>query len=158
MGEGADRVTNGAADVQVRRVAGEIDGLRGELGLLVAELDRRRHELFDVGLQVRRHPAAVAIAAATAALVLGGMVALLVRGRRERRRPTVRARETRRALARLLDHPDRVAAEQGVVQKIVAAAGVAAGSALAKRMVDRYVMARPAAAPRRARAETTARA
>lgn len=157
MGEGTDRVTDGAGDQQVSRVSAEIDGLRGELGTLVAELDRRRHELFDVGLQVRRHPVAVAIAAATAALVLGGLVAVMVRGRRDRRRPTVRAREARRALARLLDHPDRVAAEQSVVQRVVAAAGVAAGSALAKRMVDRYVAARPTTA-RRARRETAARA
>lgn len=165
MGEGADRVTDGAADQQVRRVSGEIDGLRGELGALVAELDRRRHELFDLGLQVRRHPVAVAVAAATAALVLGGAVAMLVRGRRERRRPAVRAREARRALARLLEHPDRVATEPGVIQKIAAAAGVAAGTALAKGLVDRYVaprptvrVATPAATPARPRAETGARA
>jgi hypothetical protein len=147
MGEGADRVTDGAAGQHVRQVSREIESLRGELGTLVAELDRRRHELFDLGLQVRRHPVAVAVAAATGALLLGGLVALAVRGRRERRRPVVRARETRRALARLLDHPDRVAAEPSVGQKILAAAGAAAGTALAKRMIDRYVVARPV--PRR---------
>lgn len=142
MGEGADRLTGGATDPDVRRVAGEIVALRGELGALVGELDRRRRELFDVGLQVRRHPVAVAIGATAAALLVGGLVAKGVRDRRERRRPTVRARETRRALARLLEHPDRVAARPGLTQAILAAAGTAAGAALARRVVDRMV-ARP---------------
>ena len=54
MGEGADRVMDRPPQQHVQRVAGEIDTLRGELGALVAELDRRRQELFDLGLQVRR--------------------------------------------------------------------------------------------------------
>lgn len=139
MGEGADRLNGGATDPQVRRVAGEIEGLRGELGVLIGELDRRRQELFDVGLQVRRHPVAVAVGAAAAALVVGGLLAVVVRDRRERRRPAVRARETRRALARLLQHPERVAARPGLPQAIVAAIGTAAGAALARRMVERLV-------------------
>lgn len=154
MGEGADRVTDGAPRQQVQRVSGEIDALRGELGALVAELDRRRQELFDVGLQVRRHPVAMAVTAATAALLLGGLLALAVRTRRERRRPVVRARETRRALGRLLAHPDRVAAKPSLAHTLLATAGAAAGTALAKRMVARYVAVRPA--PRRARGEAPA--
>ncbi len=157
MGEGADRVTSGSPQQQVQRVSGEIDALRGELGALVAELDRRRQELFDLGLQVRRHPVAVAVAAAATALVLGGLLALTVRGRRERRRPTVRAREARRALARLLERPDRIGVQPGTAQTILAAAGAAAGTALAKRMVARYVaVARPA--PRRSQPEVGLRA
>lgn len=152
MGEGADRVTGGSPQQHVQRVSGEIEALRGELGALVGELDRRRQELFDVGLQVRRHPVAVAVAATAAALALGGLLALAVHRRRERRRPTVRARETRRALARIFDHPDRVGVKPGTAQTILAAAGAAAGTALAKRLVARYV-AVPRAAPRRAPAE-----
>lgn len=154
MGEGADRVTDGAPKQHVQRVSSEIDALRGELGALVAELDRRRQELFDVGLQVRRHPVAVAVTAATAALLLGGLLAVAVRGRRERRRPVARAREARRALGRLLAHPDRVATQPTVAQKLLAAAAAAAGTALAKRMVARYVAVRPP--PRRARHEAPA--
>ncbi len=139
MGQGADRLTGGATDAHVRQVAGEIESLRLELGALLGELDRRRRELFDVGLQVRRHPVAVAVGAAAAALLAGGLLAVVVRGRRERRRPAVRARETRRALARLLEHPHRVAARPGIGEAILAAAGTAAGAALARRMVDRLV-------------------
>jgi hypothetical protein len=144
MGEGADRVMNGSdnPDAAVGRVSGEIDTLRNELGGLVAELDRRRHEALDLGLQVRRHPVLVAAVTTFAALLLGGALALMVRGQRHRRRPTVRAREARRALSRLFDHPDRVAAEPSISNKVATAVGVAVATALAKRLVDRSV--RPA--------------
>jgi len=145
MGEGADRVKNGslrAQEATVGRVAGEIDSLRAELGGLVAELDRRRHEALDLGLQVRRHPILVAAVATAAALLLGGALALAVRGRRQRRRPTVRAREARRALGRLFDHPTRVAAEPSLAAKLGTAVGVAVASALAKRLVERSVPAK----------------
>ncbi|BDG04705.1 hypothetical protein [Anaeromyxobacter oryzae] len=144
MGEGPDRVKNGSpGGGDVRRVSGEIESIRGELGALVAELDRRRHEAFDLGLQARRHPVVVAVAASAAALVLGGLIALAVRSRRERRRPSTRIRETRRALARLVEHPDRVAAEPSIPNKIVTAVAVAAGTAFAKRMIDRAVKSPP---------------
>jgi hypothetical protein len=133
MGEGADRM-NGAAP---EHVAGDIDRLRGELGRLVSELDRRRHEALDVRLQLRRHPLAAVLAASAAALVLGGLVALAVGRRRRRRSPMHRAREVRGALARLLDHPDRVAAETTLTDKILGAAGVVAATALTRRLVDR---------------------
>jgi len=142
MGEGADRVKDGsprAQEATVGRVAGEIDSLRAELGGLVAELDRRRHEALDLGLQVRRHPVFVAAVATAAALLLGGVIALAVRGRRQRRRPTVRAREARRALGRLFDHPTRVAAEPSLAAKLGTAVGIAVASALAKRLVERGV-------------------
>jgi UDP-N-acetylmuramyl pentapeptide synthase len=138
MGEGADRV-NGAREEAVGRVEGEIDSLRGELTGLVAELDRRRHEAFDVRLQLERHPIAAALAAAAAALIVGSAIAVVVRERRERRRPSVRAREARRALARLIDHPDRVAAEPGVAMRVATAALTVAATALVKRLIDARV-------------------
>jgi cytochrome c biogenesis protein ResB len=145
MGEGTDRMMKDGSPIDVRRVSGEIETIRDELGSLVAELDRRRQEAFDLGLQVRRHPMVVVVAASAAALVLGGLVAAMVRSRRQHRRPTVRARETRRALARLLEHPERVAQETSVSQKILAAIGTTVGAAVAKRLVDRDMMPQPAA-------------
>ncbi len=139
-------MTDGSPE-DVRRVSGEIDVLRRDLGSIVAELDRRRHEMLDVRLQARRHPVVVVIAAGGAALVVGGLVALAIRQSRERRRPTRRVREARRAIARLLDHPHRVAAEPSVAAKIATAAGVAAGSAIARQLATR-MMARAAPTPR----------
>ncbi len=132
----------------VQRVSGEIETLRHELGNLVSELDRRRHEFLDVRAQVRRHPAVVIAAAGGAALLLGGVLAVAVRNQRRRSRPTVRAQEARRALARLLDHPHRVAAEPSIGVKIATAAGVAAGSVVARRVAER-MMARAIPKPNR---------
>lgn len=131
----------------VGRVAGEIDVLRHELGGLVAELDRRRHEALDLRLQVRRHPILVAAVASVAALLVGGAIAVVVREARERRRPVARARDVRNALSRLVDHPRRVAAEPSISNKIATAVGVALATALAKRLLDRSIpRARPARA------------
>jgi hypothetical protein len=124
-------------------VSGEIDTLRGELGNLVAELDRRRHEALDIGLQLRRHPVAVAVVATSAALLVGGAIALIVRTRHERRRPTARVREARRALGRLLEDPYHVAREPSMGTRILGAAATAAGAALARRVVNRVVHPAP---------------
>jgi hypothetical protein len=45
----------------VRQLEGEIAVLRDELAGLVAELDRRRHELTDFKLQARRHAVGAAL-------------------------------------------------------------------------------------------------
>jgi len=135
MGEGAHGVNGAGRDVG--QVAGEIEGLRSDLGLLVSELDRRRHEAFDLKLQARRHPLAAVVAASAAALLVGGLVAFALRSRRRHRDPVVRAREVRRAFGRLVDHPDRVGAETTLVDKILGAAGVVAATAVARRLVHR---------------------
>ncbi len=144
MGKGTARV-NGAGEETVGRVSGEIDTLRGELGALVAELDRRRHEALDIGLQVRRHPVAVAVAAATLALALGGRIARAVSARRERRRPAARVRETRRALQRIMERPHQVGRDPSIPRKVVAAVATAAAATLAKRLIQRQVPPAPRA-------------
>lgn len=125
-----------AAEDRVGRVSGEIDSLRGELGALVAELDRRRHEALDLRLQVRRHPVAAALVAVALAAAVGGLVAFAVRDRRRRRRPSVRARETRRAIARLLSEPERVAAEPSAASRALGVAATAAATALARQLLQ----------------------
>lgn len=138
---------NGHGDGEVGRVAGEIESLRHELGGLVGELDRRRREAFDFRLQVRRHPVAIALAATAAALAVGGLVAFAVRERRRRRTPSARAAEAREALARLLDHPERVGAHPSVGHKVATAVLTLAATTLAKRLLDRAVV--PHRAPAR---------
>ena len=125
-------------------VAGEIDVLRSELGGLVAELDRRRHEAFDVRLQLGRHPLVLAGVATVAALAVGGAIAIVVRNARRRRRPAARVREVRAALGRLADHPRRVAAEPSISNKLLTAALVALATTLVKRLTERAVTATPA--------------
>lgn len=142
MGEGPNRVTPDAArspGARVVRVSGEIETLRGQLATLVAELDRRRQEAFDIGLQVRRHPAAIAVAAVGAALVVGGVVALAVRRNRKRHELKTRAREVRRALGAIVKDPYNVAKDSTLTEKLVATAGTTVVTLLVKRVLDQLL-------------------
>jgi hypothetical protein len=123
-----------------------VAALRDEIAELVDELDRRRREAFDLGLQLRRHPAAAAAAAVVAAVAVGGLVALGVRRRRRRASRLARAREVRRALARLLREPERVGRPPAAIEKLALAAATAAIGALARRLFlerSRPPVARP---------------
>ncbi|HZZ83071.1 MAG TPA: hypothetical protein VFE30_00920 [Anaeromyxobacteraceae bacterium] len=122
---------------QARQLESEIEILRGDIGDLVSELDRRRRELFDLRLQLQRHPVAVGAAGVGVALAVGGAVALVVTARRRRRRPVERARRLGRAVSRMIDAPHKVAREPSVAEKVLAAAGAAAASILVKRLLER---------------------
>jgi hypothetical protein len=154
MGEGPNRLTpiSPVPNARVQRVSGEIETLRGQLGSLVAELDRRRQEAMDVGLQIRRHPAAVAVAAVGAALVVGGLVALAVHRRRKRHEVKRRAKEVRRAVAAIVKDPYNVAKDSTLTEKLIATAGTTVVTLIVKRALDQFLPAASAQAPRRARA------
>lgn len=144
MGQGADRLSsNGKAPELPEVIEGRIGLLRNELGDLVAELDRRRHEATDVRLQMKKHPVAVGVAAVTVAAALGGFIAFAVWSARRRERPIEKAKRARRAMQRLMDDPDHMARESTVTEKILAAAGTAAATLLVKRALDRAMPARP---------------
>jgi hypothetical protein len=145
VGEGADRVKE--RDGSPRRIEGHIETLRHELGDLVGELDRRRHEAFDLRAQARRHPVALAVVGVVVAALVGIGVALVVRRRSERERPLNRARRARLAMERLIDDPERFAHEPRVAEKVLAAAGTALASILVKRAMGRAVPRRAAASP-----------
>lgn len=96
MGERAPGLmsNNGASRREdARRLEGEIAKIREDLGALVAELDRRRHELMDVKLQVRRHPREIGIAAATVLGATTGIVWLAIARARRRRKFAATLRE-----------------------------------------------------------------
>ena len=134
MGEGSPRV-----DSTTQTLGGEIALVRYELDELLAELDRRRHELFDVRAQLRRH----ALGATLTGIAFLGTVSvgvwLGVLRQRRRSRLTARAGRLRHALARMTEHPERVAAEPTIPGKIVAAAASAAAAALVKKLLERGV-------------------
>ena len=63
--------TNGVAAARApEHVAHEIDAIRRDLDRVVAELDRRRHELTDWRLQLRRHKRGLALTVLGAAVPL----------------------------------------------------------------------------------------
>jgi hypothetical protein len=130
---------NGAAQEQrpPREIERDIEHLRTRLDRSLAELDRRRHELMDVRLQMRRHPAVFAGAGAVVVLVLGGVGYAIYRSRKREEMPQ-KARRLRIAVGRAVDKPEKVArGDAPVWEKIVAAVGVTIATSLAKKLVER---------------------
>lgn len=119
-----------------KAIAAEIEALRGDMGRILSELDRRRHDLLDPRIQLRRHPA-IAVGAGVAAAALGGTIALLILKRRRQSRPVARARDLGRALGRLMHNPRNVAKEPSMGVKIATAAGSAAATLMVKQLVSR---------------------
>ena len=101
-----------------RQLEGDIASLREDLGALVAELDRRRHELTDVKGQLRRHAGAAALTGV--ALIAAARGVVFLRALRRRRRARAQ----------------RAAAEQTVPRTIVAAAATAALATLVRRVFE----------------------
>jgi hypothetical protein len=128
--------------MNARTLEAEVDRVRDELTSLVAELDRRRHELFDVKLQVRRHAGPVALSLLAIGATAAGAMALRVRRARRARALPARGRRIGRAVGRLLEQPERVAVEPTVLERIAAAAGSAAAVYLVKMVLDRMLSRR----------------
>jgi hypothetical protein len=145
VGEGTDRVRD--EPEQVEEIAREIEELRGEMTPLLAELDRRRREVLDWKNQARKHALPVAAAAVALVLAAGWIVWSAVEERRERRRPVVKVRRLREAVARMIHDPERVAAGdpsglRNVGLAMARTAGTTAASVIAKRAVERIAAGR----------------
>jgi hypothetical protein len=141
MGEGTNRVSAERTDREPRKAAREIESeildVRSRLDKELAELDRRRHELTDVRLQVRRHPMVAVVAGVTVLAVVGG-VAYAVWAARQRQKPLSKAGRLREAISRMVDKPHKVAkSEPTVPKKILAAIGTAAATMLTKKLLER---------------------
>jgi hypothetical protein len=108
MGEGTTRL-NGGGEPSPRDLEQEIGEIRDELGGLVGELDRRRHEALDWRLQVRRHRRGIAIAAGATIAAVAGVVMLRRSLRRRREMPVHRAATLLHALQRIAREPEALA-------------------------------------------------
>lgn len=120
-----------------REIESDIEHLRTRLDRSLAELDRRRHELTDVKLQMRKHPAVFIGAGAVLVLMLGGAGYAVYRSRK-RQEPPAKAKRLRIAIGRAVDAPDKVARRQPPVwKKIAAAVGTTIAVSLTKKLIDR---------------------
>ena len=129
-----------------RTIEREIRGHRGELGSLVGELNRRRQELTDVRLQLRRHTMGVATGIlATGAVIVGSLVYARWRARRYNSL-IARGGRLREAVGRMIDRPERVATEPTVGQRLLASAGSAAAAVIIKAILERFAPSRPSRA------------
>jgi hypothetical protein len=120
-----------------REIERDIEHFRTRLDGSLAELDRRRHELMDVRLQMRRHPAVFAGAGVVVMLILGGVGYAIYRSRKRDELPR-KTRRLRIAVGRAVDKPEKVArGEAPIWEKMVAAAGVTIATSLAAKLVER---------------------
>ena len=119
MGEGTVRI----AVKPPRQIEREIGMLRTRLDRSLAELDRRRHELANVRVQLRRHPVVLAGAGGLVLLLVGG-VAFTVWRAHEREQP---------------DDPEKVA--RPVWEKLLAAVGITIAVSLTRKLLDRLIRA-----------------
>ena len=139
MGEGTARVNeNGKAEARPpREIERDIEHLRSRLDKSLAELDRRRHELTDVRLQMQRHPGVFVGAGAVVALMIGGVAFAVWRSRKREELPQ-KAKRLRIAVGRAVDDPKKVArGEAPIWEKIAAAVGTTIAVNLTKKMIDR---------------------
>jgi hypothetical protein len=106
----------------------QIVHLRDELGEIVGEIDRRRHEAFDLRLQMRRHAGVVAAIGGVALVLAIGGFAVWRASRRRQQNVLERVQNLGRAIAIMARNPDRLErALEGRPQP-----GTAAVTALAK--------------------------
>jgi hypothetical protein len=120
MGAGTDDVnlTGQPAEAIERAIASK----RSHADLVVRELGRRRHHLTDWRWLLTHHAPAIAIGVGVLALGVGAAIATSVARSRARRRPTARLSRLRRAVARMVDQPERVASTPTATQRILVAA------------------------------------
>jgi hypothetical protein len=137
MDEGAPGVTRDT----VHELGSEVAHVRDELDVLLGEFDRRRHEVLDVPLQPRGHALGAGLTVLAFALVAAGSVRLTTWRRQRRKRIRARTGRLSQAIARMTEHPERVAAEPTIPAKIVTAAASAAVAALVKKRLERGVTA-----------------
>jgi hypothetical protein len=132
---------DGSGDV--RRLEEDIQNIRGNLGGLLGELDHRRHEAFDVRVQLRRHGLLIGLGLfAMAGVVTSAVLIHRERSRRRRSLP-VRLRGLRQALRRMAAEPERVVESQPRVRnRILVAAGTAVASVMGRRLAERIVRRR----------------
>ncbi len=148
MGEGTPRVmkVEPKPAEQARSLETEIEHLRTRLDRSLSELDRRRHDLLDYKLQLRRHPQLLLIAGGVMLLLFGG-VAYSVSSSRRQSLAVRRARKYKGAMRRAVDHPENVARprarESGVAAKILASIGTTVAVALTRKLLERTVNTPP---------------
>lgn len=114
------------------------DRIREEWLVTLQELDRRKHEATDLGLQARRHAAVFALVGAGITATVGGSIAWAAF--RARHRTRVRMDKRWEAVRRAWNQPERVAVRSEdrawpveLVKKLGLALGLAFGTQLAKR-------------------------
>ena len=139
MDEKKDDVGGTSPAREADRLEEQVGVIRGDLGALVSELERRRR---------RAGKPLVVVAAVTATVAALAAGALLLRKRRRQRRPRFRALSLAAALRRSVAHPERVAPKKegrSLAKKVALSAAASVASVVARRTAQRLL--RPSRAP-----------
>ncbi len=111
---------------------------RARLDALVSELDHRRHVFTRARTAVGERPAWFVAGGVALLALASGVVLLVVKRHRSRQRLSARGRRLRRAVSRMIDKPDRVAAQDpSMAGKLITAAATTLVTSLIKRTVTR---------------------
>jgi hypothetical protein len=133
VGEGTSRI-EGQAPREIER---EIEHVRARLDRSLGELDRRRHELTDLKLQIRKHPGVFIGVGGFLFLIVGGVVLAVWRSHKREALPE-KTKRLRIAVGRAVDKPGKVArGEAPPWEKILAAVGTTLAVSITKRLLDR---------------------
>jgi hypothetical protein len=147
--KGETGVSDTSDERRAEQLQHEIEDIRDNLGGLVSELDHRRHEALNLGIQLRRHALPLAIAGIAVIGLASGAIALAMRRSRARGRLPARAARLGQALQRMVRHPERQAPPPpSLGLKLLAAAGAAAASVVGRRVAQRLLAERSGSAPR----------
>lgn len=122
-----------------KKIEEEIGVIREDLGLLLGELDRRRHDLLDWRGQLAKNAVPIAIAAVGVAALGGGAVAWAIHRHDVASRPAEKRRALKKALDRAIRHPNRVAGGKphpasSLGYKILSVAGSALAAILVRQI------------------------
>lgn len=125
-------------EVRKEALRRDIEENRRIVAEIVTELDERRRELMDAGLQFRRHRTTLLAGALGVAVLVGTSVYLVVRRQQLRQRPMARARRFAYALERMADRPEAVARlSPSLREKALGSAAGGAAGVLAKKLAER---------------------
>jgi hypothetical protein len=107
---GKDRQARGderpdAEEDEPNLIEDEIESIRNDVGTLLTEIDRRRHAVTNVRLQLRLHPRILLAVSVTGLLLLAG-IGHWMYDRLRPDPPVTRARKIARALASIAKDPD----------------------------------------------------
>jgi hypothetical protein len=114
----------------LRQLDGEISKGRDELGVLVAELDRRRHRIFNLKAQLKQHVVEISLAGVAVTAITVAAIWLVRQRARRRQSFVARASRFGTAVSRMIANPDLVATGPTIPRQLFTAVAAAAlGSA-----------------------------
>ncbi len=122
------------------RLEKDIESIRDNLTHLVGELDNRRHDAFNIPLQIKRHAVPLAIGGLALVSLVGGGIALHRLTQPRHPRLSKRWKDVKDGLHLAAGQgPPPEAAKPSVAKRVMGAAGAALASVLVRHLAHRFL-------------------